>query len=112
MHIILLSITVIQNLLILFLCQTNFFKIGKFYLFMMYKPKLPVISSVARGVGEAIAPHWPEKYEKYHVLNAFEADFCSKTKNSSPQWDWRADVVKNLLLFEPEKWSFLLLEIT
>ena len=29
-------------------------------------------------------PHWPEEYAKYHVFNAFEADFRSKNKNSPP----------------------------
>ena len=40
-------------------------------------------------------------------LVAFKADFCSKNENSPlPQWDWRADDVKHLLLFGLEKWSF------
>ena len=38
-------------------------------------------SSVARGT---TAPHWPEKYAKYHVFSVFEADFCSKNENSPP----------------------------
>ena len=28
-----------------------------------------------------------------------------------PQWDWRAEVVKDLLLFGPEKWSLFFLDL-
>ena len=54
------------------------------------------LCSEARG-GGAAAPHWPEKYAKYHVFSAFEADICSKNENSPPQCNWRAEVVKDLL---------------
>ena len=64
-------------------------------------------SSVARGGLEP--PHWPEKYAKHHVFNAFEDDFRYKNKNSSPQWDWQAKVVKDLLLFGLKRWSFYFL---
>ena len=37
-------------------------------------------SNVARGGGGA---HWPEENAKYYVFSTFEADFCTKNKNSS-----------------------------
>ena len=42
--------------------------------------------SVARGGGgEWFEPHHrPEEYSKYPVFSTFEADFCTKSKNSSP----------------------------
>ena len=40
------------------------------------------ISNVAREGLQT--PHWPEKYAKYHVFSAFEADFCSKIENRPP----------------------------
>ena len=43
---------------------------------------LMVSSSIAKG--GARAPHWREKYAKYHVFSAFETDFCSKNENSPP----------------------------
>ena len=43
-------------------------------------------SSVARE-GGAIAPHWPEEYAQYSVFSTFEANFCSKNKNSPPPLD-------------------------
>ena len=55
------------------------------------------ISSVAGGGLEP--PHWPEKYAKSHIFSGFEADFCSKNKNSPPQRDLGAEVVKELPWF-------------
>ena len=69
--------------------------------------KVTTISRVARGAeGGCSPPHWQEKYAKYHVFSAFEAGFCSKNENSPPQWDWGAEVLKDLRLFGPEMWSF------
>ena len=43
------------------------------------------VSSVARGRGGSSSPpHWPEEYAKYPVFSTFEADFCTKNGNSSP----------------------------
>ena len=52
-------------------------------------------SSVAR-VGGFESPHWPEKCAKSHVFGAFEAEFCYKNENSTPQRDLGAEVVKEL----------------
>ena len=44
------------------------------------------INSVAgRGGGGATAlPHWHKGYANYPVFSIFEADFCTKNKNSPP----------------------------
>ena len=64
-------------------------------------------SSVARrgagGGARALPNHWPKKYAKSHVFGAFEGDFCSKTENSPPKRDLRAEVVKELPWFGPKK---------
>ena len=46
------------------------------------------VSSVDRGAGGSSPPHWPEKYAKWHVFSAFEADFFSKHENSLPEGIW------------------------
>ena len=38
--------------------------------------------------------------------------FAPKMKTASPQRDWGTEVVKDLLLFGPEKWSFCFPELT
>ena len=43
------------------------------------------------------------QYTTFLVL--LRSIFAPKMK-TAPQWNWVADVVKDLLLFEPEKWSF------
>ena len=52
-----------------------------------------------------------KKYAKLPVFSAFEADFCFKNENSPSQWDWRAEIVKELLLFGPEKLSCSFLDL-
>ena len=58
-----------------------------------------IASSVARGELELPPPNCPEKYAKYHVFSAFEADFCSKNGNNPPNrigdqklWRTRCDL--------------------
>ena len=41
-----------------------------------------------------------------NVFSAFQADFCSKHKNSLPQRDLGAEVLKDLPSFGPVYWSF------
>ena len=42
-------------------------------------------SSVAKGgEGGCSSPNWPEEYAKYPVFSTFEANFCTKNKNSTP----------------------------
>ena len=36
----------------------------------------------SQGRRRGLYPHWSEKYAKYHVFSAFDADFCSKNENN------------------------------
>ena len=63
-------------------------------------------SSVARGREGAQAPHWPEKYAKYHVFSAFEANFRSKNENSSPNGIGEQKLWRIFCDLGPQNWSF------
>ena len=49
--------------------------------------------------------------QKSTFFSAFEDDFCSENENS-PQRNWGAEVVKDLVLFGLEKWSFFVEDLT
>ena len=54
-----------------------------FYIIIWFYVATNLILRSQGGRG-ARTPHWPEKYAKYHVFRAFEANFCSKNENSPP----------------------------
>ena len=66
-------------------------------------------SCVARGAGGATAvqpfPIGLKSTQNSTFLVLLRPMFAPKVK-TAPQRDWGAEVVKDLLLFGPEKWSF------
>ena len=76
-------------------------------------PAIAINSSVARGGGWAVAfgvviysSIGLKSIQNSTFLVLVRPIFAPKMKTAPPQRDWGAEVVKNLLLFGPEKWSF------